>query len=156
MGAARVKSKEGAYFWCAVFGRPWSAIEPDEAREAMLTLVNRDRRSAHQPALRVNPKLEQIAQAYARDMAEQDTFKPKSDAGDTPAERLEHGGYRYEMVAAEAASATRSADATFHSWFDRPDHQKKLVGEYRELGIGYATTSKGVPYWVLLLAKPAR
>ena len=52
------------------------------------------------------------------------------------------------------STATPSPEATVHSWLRRADRRKNLLGEFRDAGVGFAKTEKGVPYWCLLLARP--
>jgi uncharacterized protein YkwD len=157
IGVARVPSEDGIYYWCAVFGRPWVDLEPREACAEVVGLINALREEKDQPALQVNALLQEAAESSARDMAEQGAFETKGGkAGRLPAQRAQDAGYRFRAAATEVAAGTPTPAATVNAWADRPKTLKRFLNEeFRDIGVGVATTEKGVPYWCLLLARPA-
>lgn len=155
IGVARVKSKRGESYWCAVFGRPWPSLTAEKATAELIELLNREREKAKKPLLTVNEDVQAAAQAYADDMAAQDTFSPKSDAGKTPAERIQKRGYPLQRLGAQAAASTGSPEETLRSWLESAQARGTLMSDFRDVGAGYAKTAKGNPYWCIFLTRPA-
>jgi uncharacterized protein YkwD len=157
IGVARVPNEDGTYYWCTVFGRPWAELDPDKAAEEVVRLINARREEDGKPVLRVDAKLQEAAGSYTREMAEHDTFQPKSDKpARLPAQRAQAAGYRFQAVATEVAAATDTPEVTVKAWAGREKTLKNILGDFRDIGVGVATNKKGVPYWCLLLAKPAK
>jgi uncharacterized protein YkwD len=154
IGVARVKSKQGQPYWCAVFGRRWPTLEPEKAVKQVVEILNREREKAGKEPLQLSEAVQSAAQAYAQDMAAQDSFSPKSDEGTTPAERIQKRGYPLQKLAAQAAASTGTPADTVQSWLDQARARNSLMGDFRDVGAGYATTEKGNPYWCIFLTRP--
>jgi uncharacterized protein YkwD len=41
-------------------------------------------------------------------------------------------------------------------WLDSPTHRENMLGKFSEIGVGYATSEKQIPFWVVFVAQPAR
>ena len=39
------------------------------------------------------------------------------------------------------------------SWLERPEDRDALLSAFDRAGVGVATDSEGIPYWVILLAQ---
>ena len=42
------------------------------------------------------------------------------------------------------------------TWMESPNHKSHILGDFTEVGVGYAATRSGQPYWCIVLARPAR
>jgi len=123
-------------------------------------LVNELRESRGLPALRVDPKLAQIARRYAEELLRTGRFAHTSPTSGTLADRLRAGGYAYRGAGenlAQAPTVRQAHDSTVAS----PGHLANLLGaEWTRAGFGVAqgTLSDGSPTVVLveIFAAPAQ
>jgi uncharacterized protein YkwD len=65
-------------------------------------------------------------------------------------------GYRFREIAEEASSGDSDPQAIVASWLKDEQYRKYVLGDFADIGVGYAATPKGKPYWTVLLAKPLR
>jgi hypothetical protein len=114
----------------------------------VVELTNRERARLHLPPLKLNESLTSAAMAHARDMARRGYFDHVSPEGKGPGDRC--CGVRYwdwtgENICMGAATVRSAVDL----WMASPDHRVNILNpESREIGVGYATSAKGVAYWV--------
>jgi uncharacterized protein YkwD len=156
MGVARVDSEDGKPYWCVDFGRPYPKIDAAQATSKLVDAINAARSKAEKAPLKPNPKLEAAAQHHARDMAARGEFHPEDDDGLTPVQRLEKDRYTFQSYGELGGMGEPDAEAVVKRWLDNPSNREFLLGDFREIGVGCAASEKGVPFWSVLLAKPAR
>lgn len=154
MGAACVKSEDGTPYWCVTFGLPWPSLDPMKARAAVLDELNRARSQAKKPRLKVHRQLEAAAQRHAHDNAMRDAFRAEDDDGLTPVRRLQRDGYQFSRVAESTASGQPTPEEVVRTWLEDKGNREAILGNFREVGVGYATAKKGNPYWCLIIARP--
>jgi uncharacterized protein YkwD len=156
IGAACVKSKDGTPYWCVDFGLPWPEVDPEKVPGEVLAALNHARKEAKKPSLKLNAKLATAARRHVRELAEKDKDLSKDDQGLDPFARVKEAGYRFRLLGAMASSGQATPDEVARTWLENPSDRKNILGEFTEVGVGYAATEKGIPYWCLLLGKPAR
>jgi uncharacterized protein YkwD len=154
LGAACVESRDGTPYWCVDLGRPWPALDPVEAGKEVVQRFNAERKKLNKPPLRTNTTLAAAAQRHARTMAEADKFVAKDDDGLTPFERVSRSDYRFSRLAEATASGQPSVEVAVQTWLDDRSNRESILGDFRDIGVGYAVTRKGRPYWCLLLGRP--
>ena len=66
IGAAVAYAKDGTPYWCVEFGRPWSRLEPAQAAEHTLNLINAARLKAEKSPLQRAADLAKAALLHAR------------------------------------------------------------------------------------------
>lgn len=114
----------------------------------VVELTNRERARLHLPPLKLNDSLTAAAMAHARDMARRGFFDHLSPEGKGPGDRC--CGVRYwdwtgENICMGALTVRSAVDL----WMASPDHRVNILNPgCREIGVGYATSATGVPYWV--------
>jgi uncharacterized protein YkwD len=156
IGVARAFSRDGTPYWATEFGRPWTVLDPETAASEVIEALNRERKQAKRPEFVEAKILQSVAQRHAHDMAAQDELARQDSDGMTPYERVQESGARYVKLGQEAASGLATAEDLVKSLMAKPDRKKHLMDDFRHIGVGYAATDTGVPYWSILLGVPAR
>jgi uncharacterized protein YkwD len=151
IGAARSVSKDGVPYWCVDFGLPRPVLDPGVASAGVVDAVNQAREKADLPPMKANPQLTRAAQDVAKELA---AIGDLGKAKPTYAERVRQAGYRYRLLGEAAASGQPTPDEAVQSWLDSPRHQENFLGKFTSIGVGYATSDKEVPFWVVFLAQP--
>jgi uncharacterized protein YkwD len=125
-----------------------AAVSP--ARDAVLCLVNAERRERGLPALRSNGDLERAAQRHSADMVDRRYFDHDSPSGTTVRDRVERTGYlkgvRRWSLGENIGWASRSISSPagmVKAWMESPGHREIILTRaFREAGVGIAM---GVP-----------
>lgn len=147
IGLARMRRGLSVYvFLFAVpeadhFARVTSGLRDEERVLAeMLAEVNARRREAGVRPLRMNPDLQQAAQAHAEDMLARGYFAHQSPSGTTVRERSRKAGYAWRTIGENIAEGQTSVDEVVTTWMGSPGHRRNLLNSnFRELGIGLVT-----------------
>jgi uncharacterized protein YkwD len=101
--------------------------------------------------LSYNDRLEQAAEAHARDMAKHGYFSHSGRNGSTVGKRMTKAGYEWCFVAENIAKGQRSLDAVMRGWTNSPGHYRNMVeARAREMGLARAEGD----VWVMVLAAP--
>lgn len=156
IGSACVRSRDGTPYWCVDFGRPIPLLDPEEAAAGVIAGFNRERRMVKKPPLKENQTLARAARRHARDMAAHDELRQRDDDGLDPFERVKKAGYRFRRLAEANASGPPTSEEAVRSWLKQDKNREGILGEFSEVGVGYATSQKGTSYWSLILGVPAR
>lgn len=148
--AAVASSPATAASRCAHASASPAHISATAAARAVRCLVNLQRRRFGLPAVRVDPRLERAAGAFAQDMVTRDYFAHVSPDGTTMDQRVRRAGYLDdarswslgEAIAwgEDGAGAPRSI---VRGLLNSPPHRAILLdGGFRDVGIGVA---RGAP-----------
>ncbi len=156
MGGAYVKSSDGQTYWCVELGLPWPELTPQRARTDFVEALNAERKKAKQPSLKSNRVLMAAAQKHAHDSAARDKLAEKDDDGITPFDRIQNSGARFRRIVEESASGIGSAQEVVESFLERRADRDNVMGNFSDIGVGYATSSKGRPYWCIILGRSFR
>jgi uncharacterized protein YkwD len=122
-----------------------SAANLELIRAATLCLVNRERTSRGESALRPDGDLQIAAQGHSADMSARDYFDHDGSPGDTPLSRARASGYIFSShlgyaVGENIAWATlwlASPKAIVAGWMASPGHRANILdATYRDTGIG--------------------
>jgi uncharacterized protein YkwD len=159
--------QRGRTLWI-VLAEPFSVPALDQSAVAarVLELVNRARAEPRRcggqqfgaaPALRWSPKLEQVAAAHARDMAESGTVSHTGRDSSTPSQRVTRAGYHWSAVGENIAAGQRDAESVVKSWLGSAGHCANLMSpDYSEVGAAFATNAASAAgiYWAQVFAAP--
>jgi uncharacterized protein YkwD len=156
VGIAVARGKDGTPFWTVDFGTPWPVLDPSKAVGGVVEALNRERAAAKKRPLKAVVALNRVAAGTARSFARADALDPGPDRGEELLKEIRSSGYRYRKLAELAASGQPEPPDVVASLLKDPANRDTLLGDFTDVGIGYATTTKGVPYWNLILARPAR
>lgn len=130
-------------------------LELETIRERLVARHNEERGEEKLKTLQVSPKLQEAAQKHAESMAERGEMTHKGEDGSTPAERLKTEGYRYRRVGENIAYGQSSIEDVMEGWLDSPPHKKNILGSFSQIGVGYAKSKDGTPYWCVTFGLPA-
>ncbi|MDO9454818.1 CAP domain-containing protein [Nocardioides sp.] len=125
----------------------------------VLTLVNKTRSTGYScggvaypavPAVQLNTKLNAAAGKYARLMAARDWFSHNSPNGASAGDRIDAEGYHWMSYGENIAAGHTEAASVVQGWLDSDGHCKNLMGNYSEIGLGYAYNADSYygHYWV--------
>jgi uncharacterized protein YkwD len=130
-----------------------SAVSPDsDLANDVLKYTNQYRRSKKLKALEMRSDLNAIARKHSEDMA-----NGRRSFG--------HGGFEQRRsqirkimrtgctTAENVAYGARSGKDAFEIWKNSSGHSKNMLGNYRYVGIGTATSKRGVIYYTQIFVQ---
>jgi uncharacterized protein YkwD len=128
----------------------------------LLAEVNAVRAARGLAVLRADARLDRMAAAQARAMAEGDYFAHRGPDGKGLGARLADFGYAYSFAAENLFAGADQAAEAVTGWMQSPPHRRNLLAtEAVVAGAGYARRARDGgrasygSYWVLVLAAPA-
>lgn len=106
---------------------------------SLLQETNIQRSDNGQPALSLNSKLSQAAQAKANDMAKRDYWSHTTPDGEQPWQFITAAGYDYTSAAENLAYGFDSSSGTVSGWMNSAGHRANLLNNtYSDVGFGIA------------------
>lgn len=135
-------------------GEHWP--EQSEIRERLVDAHNLERAEAHLPPLMVNPALEAAATRHARDMADRHRMSHRGSDGSSPFRRMEQEGYHFLRAGENVACGQRTLDSLMSGWMRSLPHRRNILGNFSEIGGGFATADDGMTYWCVTFGSPFR
>jgi uncharacterized protein YkwD len=134
------------------YGTP-AVVQSAEA----VRLVNELRAAQGQRPLSVNATLTGAANAFAKLMAESNSFGHLGPDGSTPSSRITASGYRGSFRGEALAAGQGSARSVVDTWRDSPAHAAILLDASAvDVGIGYFLDPGDTyaHYWVFVVGLP--
>lgn len=154
IGAARASSAAGRVYWCVVFGLPAPTLDPRQAAAQVVQLLNQARTEAGASPLRVDSELTETARTQARTLAKRHTpQRRQGDSANLPAQ-LAPLGSRYRKLGQSTASGVPTPQAVIQGIMDNAAQRQQVLGDFTDIGVGYAAAEDGTPYWRILLGAP--
>jgi uncharacterized protein YkwD len=153
IGMAYATSDDGTLYWCTTFGLPRTKLDRDAAAAGLVAAINRARADAGKPPLKVSPKLTKAAQDVAQELA---TLGDLQKGEKSYLDRPRAVGYRYRLLGEAAASGQATPEDAAQDWLKEPVHRENFLGKFFDIGVGYATSDQGVPFWMVFLAQPQK
>ena len=135
-----------------------SKDEPVSAGQSSMTsqvvsLVNSERAAQGIAALQNDSKLSEIAQQKAEDMAKNQYFSHTSPTYGSAFDMLKAAGYSYKTAGENIAMGQKSAASVMDGWMHSSGHRANILHtSYEKIGVGYAVSADGMPYWVQIFA----
>ena len=135
-----------------------SKDEPVSAGQSSMTsqvvsLVNSERAAQGIAALQNDSKLSEIAQQKAEDMAKNQFFSHTSPTYGSAFDMLKAAGYSYKTAGENIAMGQKSAASVMDGWMHSSGHRANILHtSYEKIGVGYAVSADGTPYWVQIFA----
>ncbi|MGB3756304.1 MAG: CAP domain-containing protein [Rivularia sp. (in: cyanobacteria)] len=129
-----------------------SSIESDTRStsvvQAVVNLVNQERRKAGLSLLRIHSRLNNSAQAHSNDMARNNFMSHTGSDGSSMGVRMKRYGYNYRRAGENVAAGQSSPEDVMRSWMKSPGHRKNILnGNFRDIGVGYARGGRYGTYW---------
>ncbi len=123
---------------------------------AAASLFNDYRRANGLGPLSVDPVLQRVALAHAREMAGRQKVGHDVGSGQLDV-RVGRAGYAYARVAENVAAGYHSLAEAFSGWRDSRDHNRNMLNpDVTQMGIAIAQApgSKYKVYWAMVVARP--
>ena len=116
----------------------------------MLKLINAFRAENGLAPCKINVKMCQVARAHSENMARQDKLDHVLDEKG-PGDRARDGGLRGGFGENIAAGSRGSVATFFQLWVDSPGHKANMLGNWTEMGVGFAVGEGGRSHWYTTL-----
>ena len=134
---------------CERDGAMPAALTANEAREAVICLINERRAQNGVGALSEESRLQRAAQVHSKAMDAANFFSHSGRGGSSPQSRIQRAGYMAGASAWGVAENIRwgralrgTPKATVAAWMNSPSHRAALLnGSYRHVGVGFALGS---------------
>jgi uncharacterized protein YkwD len=115
---------------------------------AVIRMTNQVRARAGCGPVTYNRRLSRAAYQHSADMAYNGYFSHYTRGGTGPGTRVWNAGYRWNAYGENIAWGQRSAGDVMTDWMNSPGHRRNILNcRYRNVGIGLAYNSRGIPYW---------
>jgi uncharacterized protein YkwD len=125
------------------------------ALQQVVDLTNQHRADAGLPALTVDQRLVNAAQAHSDDMAVHDTMSHTGSDGSNPGQRITAAGYSWRAWAENVAAGYPDAPSVDQGWWNSPGHRANMLStSITQIGVGLAYSASGVPYWTQDYGRP--
>ncbi|MGP0068369.1 MAG: CAP domain-containing protein [Isosphaeraceae bacterium] len=153
IGVAIVPDGSGRKYWCADFGRPLPKIDTAKGPAALVAALNRARTDARRSTVKMDPKLTQVADRFARDLAARRKVDTKNRDGQTPFDILKRQSYHARQFGLSLASGESDPAKVVASCLERVADREQMLASFNRVGVAVAVDEDGVPYWVVILAQ---
>lgn len=119
----------------------------------VVNLVNSERAAQGLTALQKDSRLAALAQQKAEDMATNQYFSHTSPTYGSAFDMLKAAGYSYKTAGENIAMGQKSAASVMDGWMHSSGHRANILHtSYEKIGVGYAVSADGMPYWVQIFA----
>ena len=119
----------------------------------VVNLVNSERAAQGLTALQKDSRLAALAQQKAEDMAKSQYFSHTSPTYGSAFDMLKAAGYSYKTAGENIAMGQKSAASVMDGWMHSSGHRANILHtSYEKIGVGYAVSADGMPYWVQIFA----
>jgi uncharacterized protein YkwD len=129
-----------------------------EDEQAIIDLVNKERKKQKLPPLKANALLFRAARGHSANMAAQQKMNHVLDRKDLRYRLKKVGypvGYGGENIA-WASKQVATAETVMKNWMNSSGHRANILGKsYTEIGIGIAEGDDGKVYYTQVFGKPA-
>jgi uncharacterized protein YkwD len=138
----------------AAAGPLWSLVGSEAE---LMKGVNEVRRERHLKPLSSSPELARVAQAHARDMAQQDYLSHVNPKGEDPLARVRAAGIEgVKLLAENIGSSSKSGDriaSIIQEWLASPVHRENVLNPaFNTTGVAIVETADGKTLAVQLYA----
>lgn len=141
-------SLEGTPLYVVLFGLSWEDFfrektapfaDLERMRREMLARVNRERTSRGLAPLRRQPRLDDAAQAHARDMFARRYYSHDTPESKSAMDRMQAAGYRARYAGENIARGQYSVEEVMDGWMESKTHRDHLLSPvFDDVGFGLA------------------
>jgi uncharacterized protein YkwD len=124
--------------------------------DEVIDLVNVERRANGLQELARNQILADVAQAYAKRMADIGFFAHEDAlTGSMPWDRAAAAGYTYVYFGENIAAGQRTPQEVMTGWMNSPGHRENILRpQFTEIGVGMYSGGSLRTYWVQEFGQP--
>ena len=127
---------------------PTPTPPPAPAPPGVVDALNAERAREQQQALRSDDRLAAMAQAWAEEMAQENTMTH----GDF-SQRIT-AVYPNTLAAENIAAGASTVDGAVALWMNSRPHRENVLGPFTIAGAGQSTSESGTTYWCVDFAAP--
>jgi uncharacterized protein YkwD len=128
-------------------------MDEKEAAAQVVGLHNRARASRGLQALEVDPSLMEAAQNHAADMATMRRMSHRGTGATSPFDRIRRSGYLYRSAGENVAAGQVTPEEVMADWMASRGHRRNVLGNFEQIGAGYATDASGIAYWCVTFGR---
>lgn len=134
----------------------------------ILKLVNQERAEVGADPLQINEQLDRAANLHSQDQAGMDRMTHTGSNGSSIGDRVKKSGYTYSYTAENVAPVALDSETVMHGgegfngitlnpgWMGSENHRNNILNpDFEDIGVGYAESADGSPYWTLSFGNPA-
>lgn len=134
---------------------PPPATAPAPSLQQVIDLTNAERARAGLPALSVDQRLMNAAQAHSADQAGRDRMTHDGSDGSNAGTRISRQGYSFRAWAENVAMGYPDAASVMEAWMGSAGHRANILStDVTQIGVGLAYAADGSPYWTQVFAAP--
>lgn len=116
--------------------------------QQVLELVNQERAKAGAKPLSLDAKLNEVAAAKSKDMAEHNYFSHDSPTYGSPFQMMHSFGVDYRSAGENIAAGQKTPEEVMESWMNSSGHRANILNaSYTKLGVGYYEGGSYGTYW---------
>lgn len=128
---------------------------PATPQQQVVDITNQRRAEAGLPALVVDGRLANAAQAHSQDQANMNRMTHTGSDGSTLGTRVTRQGYAWGRAAENVAAGYADAAGVMQGWMGSAGHRANILDpNVIHIGVGLAYSANGTPYWTMVLARP--
>ena len=125
----------------------------------IIDLVNQERAKVGADPLKINEQLDDAADLHSQDQAGMNNMTHTGSNGSTLGSRVNETGYEWSGLAENVSQVALDPETVMFGgtgvrgigivgWMDSPGHRSNILNpDLEEIGVGYAESSDGSPYW---------
>lgn len=165
IGLGLVKDDKGTTYYTQMFGLPMAGGKQDPARptadeQTVIDRMNEERKGEKLKALKINPKLTELARAHSENMAKQRKLDHVLDKKGL-FERIKDAKFAVlgagENIFYSPGKRQEVVESVVPSWMKSPPHRGNILHKkLTEVGVGMAVDDRGWYYFTAVFALPAR
>jgi uncharacterized protein YkwD len=126
----------------------------DAIRQRVVTLTNNRRRNHGCNNLSRNDALDRAAQTHTRKMANRNTLSHQLRGEASLGVRVRRAGYNWSLLAENIAAGYTTPEAVVRGWMNSRGHRRNILNcRFRHIGVGYAVSDRGTPYWTQVFGR---
>jgi uncharacterized protein YkwD len=129
-------------------------IVPSDRAVALFAAINAARAAHGVAGLLNDGRLNRVAQAHAGENADAHqlthSWKDNRSLGD----HVRDQGYDFRAIGECLDWWRATPDEVAAAWAADKDHRDIVMGNYRDVGVGFAAVSDGLPFWCAVFATP--
>lgn len=139
----------------AAAGIAGTVVEPAQAEERMLALLNEARAAARVAALRPDAELRVMALAHSVDMVEHHFFGHVSPSTGGPEDRVRAAGFLVSIVGENVAAAA-TPEVAHEGLMSSPGHRANMLrAEFTHVGVGATKNENGLVITLVFGRRPS-
>lgn len=120
----------------------------------VVRLTNIERSKNGLKPLNENWELSRVARFKSQDMIDRRYFDHTSPTYGSPFTMMKNFEIRYTAAGENIAYGQRTPEEVVNGWMNSPGHRANILNaNFTQIGVGFAKTSSGTPYWTQMFIR---